>query len=428
MDDTTTTTHEIPARPEKSDFRPIIGLEDLLASDQPFDVLIGEAVRLSASDLFVTVCQDSVRIALRRMGTVQQCGHISKEFGLRLVSHIKATAGMDVTRSPSPQDGRITVDTGGRTYIDVRLSIIPTLHGEDLAMRILDREKQKSDLHTIGFHPTNMHRLTSMISKPGGLILVTGPTDMGKTTTLYACLKFLNDGSRKIHTLEDPIEYTLDGIHQSQVNLRRGVDFPDLLRGILRQSPDVIMVGEVRDAPTAEIVVRAANSGQLVFATAHASTTVGACQNLIVLGVKPQFIATSLLGIITQRLVRTLCPFCKIPLDPYHWDTSEDVSGEGGPENNGGKRTIFTPAGCPECHNTGYIGRTAVGEVLRTTSEIRRLIQQGGASMQIFKTAMEQGMIDLSADAQYKVDHGITSPDEIIRVIPSEYRSKELDM
>lgn len=408
-------------------FMPQIDLEVFEDSNSHhFGYLVSEAVRLSGSDLFVTVCRDSVDIAVRRMGRVQQCGSISKEAGLRLVSQIKATAGMDVTRSPVPQDGRTTVDLGNRNYVDLRLSIIPTLHGESLTMRILDREKQSTNLNSIGFHSGNLHRLTSLITKPGGLILVTGPTDMGKTTTLYACLRFLNDGTRKIHTIEDPIEYTLDGIHQSQLNLKRGVDFPDLLRGILRQSPDVIMVGEVRDSATAEIVVRAANSGQLVFATAHASTTVGACQNLIVLGVKPQFIATSLLGIVTQRLVRKLCPYCKTPLDPFHWggddyEFPEDSTG-------GNKPTIFTPLGCPDCLNTGYIGRTAVGEVLRATPEIRRLIQKNASALQIYELAMEQGMIDLKADAQDKIDTGITSPDEVVRVIPSEYASLELGL
>lgn len=385
------------------------------------ETFIADGIQMSASDLFVSSRESHVALAVRRMGLVKQCGMLPRDAGLRLIGHVKAAAGMDLTRAIMPQDGRLTVEIGDNRRIDVRLSIIPTLFGEDLTMRLLDRNKQDIGVESIGFHPGNLKNLIALLSKPGGLILVTGPVDMGKTTSLYACIKHLNDGTKKIHTIEDPIEYTLDGIHQSQTNLRRGVDFPELLRGILRQSPDVILVGEVRDTSTAEIVVRAANSGQLVFATAHASTSAGACQNLIVLGVKPHFLATSLLGVVTQRLIRKLCPFCKVPLDPFHWEGDFPL------ENNddGEKKAIYTPIGCPECHGTGYIGRTAVGEVLRTTPEIRRLIQQGGTSSQVHQLAMSQGMIDLRTDAQHKVDMGITSPDEIMRVVPSAYSGLE---
>jgi type II secretory ATPase GspE/PulE/Tfp pilus assembly ATPase PilB-like protein len=240
---------------------------------------------------------------------------------------------------------------------------------------------------------------------------------MGKTTTLYAALKYLNDGTRKIHTIEDPIEFTLEGIHQSQVNLRRGVDFPDLLRAILRQSPDIIMVGEIRDTVTADIVVRAANSGQLVFATSHARSTVEACEAMLVLGVQPQFLASGLLGVVTQRLIRRLCPHCKITLDP-------DESLEGPPDTNTDTNTnghIHIPVGCPECHNTGYRGRIAVGEVLRVSREVELMIRSGESMYQIHKRAVEEGMIDLRADAQQKLDAGITSPDEILRAIPGNF-------
>ena len=242
-------------------------------------------------------------------------------------------------------------------------------------------------------------------------MLVTGPTGMGKTTTLYAVLKQLNDGTRKIHTIEDPIEFTLEGIHQSQVNLRRGVDFPDLLRGILRQSPDIIMVGEIRDTVTADIVVRAANSGQLVFATSHARTTVEACEAMLVLGVQPQFLASGLLGVVTQRLIRRLCPHCRVSLQP---DEDFGVCTSHGEQ-------MYIPSGCSECRHTGYIGRVAVGEVLRVTREVERMIRSGASMYQIHKRAVEEGMIDLRADAQQKLDQGITSPDEILRAIPGNF-------
>jgi len=374
------------------------------------DHILTEALRISASDLFLTFREDSVDIAFRVMGQIRSLGKITQDLGLRLASHLKATADMDVTRSLTPQDGRTHIRLREGGGIDLRLSTIPTLYGEDIAMRILDRRRLIS-IEEIGFHPANFGRLHSIVNRPGGLVLVTGPTGMGKTTTLYAVLKHLNDGTRKIHTIEDPVEFTLEGIHQSQVNLRRGVDFPDLLRAILRQSPDIIMVGEIRDSITADIVVRAANSGQLVFATSHARTTVEACEAMLILGIKPQFFASGLLGIITQRLIRKLCPHCKIPLAP---EESSEV--HTGPDSQ-----IYIPGGCLECQNTGYIGRTAVGEVLRATREIRRMLQTGEPMDNIYQTAVEEGMIDLRTDAQQKLDTGMTSPDEILRVIPNMF-------
>ena len=375
------------------------------------DHILTEALRLSASDLFLTVWENSVEVSLRVMGLIRSLGTVGRELGSRLMSHIKATAGMDVAKTLVPQDGRTHIRLRNGEGIDLRLATVPTLYGEDMAMRILDR-RWLIGLEEVGFHPTNFSRLHSIINRPSGLVLVTGPTGTGKTTTLYAILKHLNDGTRKIHTLEDPVEFTLEGIHQSQVNLRRGVDFPDLLRAILRQSPDVIMVGEVRDSVTADIVVRAANSGQLVFATSHARTTVEACEAMLVLGVQPQFLASGLLGVVTQRLIRKLCPHCKIALESG--DDSSDIRPVSG-------KQIYIPVGCLECNNTGYIGRIAVGEVLRTTREVEQMIRSGESMYLIHQKAVEEGMIDLRADAQQKLDAGLTSPDEILRAIPGNF-------
>ena len=374
------------------------------------EYILTEALRIAASDIFLTFREDSVEVAVRVTGFVRSLGKVSRELGARLMAHIKATADMDVTRSFLPQDGRTRIRLRDGRGIDLRLATLPTLYGEDIAIRILDRSRLL-ELENVGFHPTNFSRLHSIINRPSGLVLVVGPTGMGKTTTLYAILKQLNDGTRKIHTIEDPIEFTLEGIHQSQVNLRRGVDFPDLLRAILRQSPDIIMVGEVRDSATADIVVRAANSGQLVFATSHARSTVEACEAMLVLGVQPQFLASGLLGVVTQRLIRKLCPHCKIPLQP----------GELPEVQTSHQEQMYIPCGCPECYNTGYIGRIAVGEVLRVTREVERMIRSGTSMYQIHKRAVEEGMIDLRTDAQQKLDMGITSPDEILRAIPGNF-------
>ena len=374
------------------------------------DHILTESMHVSASDVFLTFREDCLEIAIRTMGFVRSLGRVNRELGARLMSHIKAAADMDVTKSFLPQDGRLSIRLQNGNNIDVRLATLPTLYGEDLTIRLLDR-RRLIGLDEIGFHPTNFSRLHSIINRPGGLVLVTGPTGMGKTTTLYAILKHLHDGTRKIHTIEDPIEFTLEGIHQSQVNLRRSVDFPDLLRGILRQSPDIIMVGEIRDTVTADIVVRAANSGQLVFATSHARTTVEACEAMLVLGVQPQFLASGLLGVITQRLIRKLCPNCKISLHP---DELLDVQ-------TSHHEQMYIPCGCSECFNTGYSGRIAVGEVLRVTREVERMIRSGASMYQIHKRAVEEGMIDLRTDAQQKLDMGVTSPDEILRAIPGNF-------
>jgi len=372
--------------------------------------ILTEALRMSASDIFLTHREDSIEIALRATGFVRSLGTVNYELGSRLIAHIKAIADMDVTRSFLPQDGRMRIRLEDGNGIDLRLATLPTLYGEDLAIRILDRSRLLG-LDEIGFHPTNFSRLHSIVNRPSGLVLVVGPTGMGKTTTLYAILKHLNDGTRKIHTIEDPVEFTLEGIHQSQVNLRRGVDFPDLLRGILRQSPDIIMVGEIRDAVTADIVVRAANSGQLVLATSHARSTVEACEAMMVLGIQPQFLASGLLGVVTQRLIRKLCPHCKMPLQP---DDIPDIP-------TSPLAQMYIPRGCPECYHTGYIGRTAVGEVLRITQEVERAIRTGASMYQIHRKAVEEGMVDLRADAGQKLEQGITSPDEILRAIPGNF-------
>lgn len=391
------------------------------------DSLLLEAVRVSASDMFLTCREKHVDIGARQMGAVKSWGTLDREDGVRLISHVKAMADMDVSRSPQPQDGRIRVELSSGKKLDLRLSTLPTLYGEDMTMRLLDRDMSLLKVEDIGFHPANFNRLLSIISRPGGLILVTGPTGMGKTTTLYAALNFLNDGTRKIHTLEDPIEFTLEGIHQSQVNLRRGVDFPDLLRGVLRQSPDIIMVGEVRDPVTADIVVRAANSGQLVFATSHAGSTAGACEAMLVLGVKPQFLASSLLGIVTQRLVRKLCPHCKVPLDSFNEATDGEGMDADELEQIKLLGKIHAPVGCPKCNHTGYIGRIAVGEVMRATRDIKRLIRQGASAHDVHQMAVQQGMIDLRADAQMKLEEGLTSADEILRAIPGGFDELEED-
>jgi type II secretory ATPase GspE/PulE/Tfp pilus assembly ATPase PilB-like protein len=341
------------------------------------------------------------------------------DLGRRCMSHIKAMAGMDVAERRRPLDGRWIRDKKGGPKIDLRISTIPTLYGEDFTLRLLVRDSQLLALEELGLLRKDFNQLYSLLNSPSGLILVTGPTGSGKTTTLYACLTYLNNGERKINTIEDPIEYAVEGIRQSQINPRLDVDFPELLRGVLRQAPDVIMVGEIRDPLTAQTAVRAANSGHLVLATLHAPVAAGAIQSMISLGVHPHFLSSSLRGVIAQRLIRTLCPTCKMSFDlsiaPHTFDDVKQwlEPGEG--------HQLFAAKGCPECHMTGYTARTGVFEVLTVSREIRKLIFEKHTTQAIRQKAIADGMIEFKQSAMLKVARGLTSAEEVLRVVPTEY-------
>jgi len=366
--------------------------------------LVTEAVRLSVSDIFFSPADSRYDVAFRRLGMLEQVRCLTSEEGTRLVNFVKTKADLDITQHFQPQDGRLSVTLDENGSYDLRVATLQTLFGESLSIRVLDPQKMMLGLDKLGFHPTNFRRLVSILDKPGGLILVAGPTGTGKTTTLYSMIRYLHNGKRKIHTLEDPIEFALDGIHQSQINPRRGLDYAELLRGVLRQSPDIIMVGEVRDSVTAEILIRAANTGQLVLATSHAGSTSEAIEALLTFGVKAQFLASALLGIVSQRLLRPLCPECKIALD----------------DDDNGDAKIYLPQGCPACRQTGYSGRIAVGEVMLITPTIRKMIHNASPVSPIRQAALADGMVDLRSDAQDKLDKGLTSVDEILRTVPGE--------
>jgi type II secretory ATPase GspE/PulE/Tfp pilus assembly ATPase PilB-like protein len=267
--------------------------------------------------------------------------------------------------------------------------------------------------------PPQLQQLVNLLSQPSGLLLVTGPTGSGKSTTLYACLHFLNNGQRKINTIEDPIEYSMDGIRQSQVNLRIGVDFPDLLRSVLRQSPDVIMIGEIRDPVTAETAVRAANSGHLVCATLHAPVAAAAIESMLSLGVHPHFLSTGLLGVLAQRLVRTLCEGCKLGLDLADAAPSFD---EVRPWLSPGQgHAMYTATGCELCGKTGYTQRTGIFEVFSISPDIRRLIGERRASGEIERQAEREGLLDFRRAALVKIAQGATNIEEVLRAVPAEH-------
>jgi type II secretory ATPase GspE/PulE/Tfp pilus assembly ATPase PilB-like protein len=408
------------AGPESIDWREAVA-QKLVGQDpeRATAILFEYAASLPASDVFFQTNEEGVAVAVRYLGFPKVVASLPRDEGRRLMGHIKALAGMDISTRLRPEDGRWVHPLAGGRMVDLRINAIPTMYGEDMAVRLLDRELGLLGLEHLGLARQDLSKLRSMLASPGGLILVTGPTGSGKTTTLYACLQVLNDGTRKINTIEDPVEYALEGVRQSQVNLRMELDFPELLRSVLRQAPDVIMVGEIRDPITAETAVRAANSGHLVLATLHAATAPGAADSMLAMGVHPHFLSSGLLGILAQRLVRTLCPKCKLSVDISESPlTFEEVRKLLQP---GQGHAIYTAHGCPECRQEGFVGRTGVFEVLRVSREVRRLIAERRTVREIREQAVKEGMLDVRRAALLKVAEGATSAEETLRAIPSEH-------
>jgi type II secretory ATPase GspE/PulE/Tfp pilus assembly ATPase PilB-like protein len=393
-----------------------------LTPQEGVERLIAACVDLKASDLFFATNENHIAVSARYLGVPHLISVVPYELGRRCIGHIKSLSGMDVAERRRPLDGRWIHEPTNGKGVDLRINTIPTLHGEDMTLRFLQRDSQLIALEKLGMDRQHVDRLKSLLSRPSGLILVTGPTGSGKTTTLYACLAHLNNGKRKINTIEDPIEYELTGVRQSQVNIKHEVDFPDLLRSVLRQAPDVIMVGEIRDPITAEIAVRAANSGHLVLATLHAAVAAGAVQSMLGLGVHPHFLASSLQGAIVQRLVRELCPKCKVPFDSVNSAMFDEVRTWLAP-NEG--RQFYGPGKCANCRMEGYASRTGIFELLSVSKVLRRLIQDKQPIASIRQKAVEEGMIPFRQAALLKVARGETSIDEVFRAIPSEYLDDE---
>jgi len=308
-----------------------------------------------------------------------------------------------------PQDGQFSIRTKGKE-VDVRVATISTAYGEMGVMRILDKSFAVLDLNEIGFSPDNLRHYDKMLKSPYGMILVSGPTGSGKTTTLYASINSLDRKGRNIITIEDPVEYRLKDINQIQVNPRAGLTFANGLRAIMRHDPDVILVGEIRDSETSEIAVQAALTGHLVLASVHANDAIGVLFRLIDLGVDPFLVSSALVGIIAQRMVRRVCPHCQKPT-AAPIEAQVAYSKEMGEE----RTEFFYGKGCNACANTGYVGRVAVFEMLRMTDEIRRLLLAGASEAQIRAQAKEEGMISMFHDGMLKVKSGVTTPCEVLR-------------
>jgi type II secretory ATPase GspE/PulE/Tfp pilus assembly ATPase PilB-like protein len=369
--------------------------------------LIEHAADMGASDLFLVSNVNHIGADVRHLGIVNTIAHMSLDQGKKCLSYIKANAAMDMTEKRRPIDGRWIYKKPTGEVIDLRINVIPTLYGEDFAIRLLTRGNKLIGLENLGLFPEQMNQFSEWIGSPSGLVLITGPTGSGKTATQYAALAKLNNGQRKINTIEDPIEYAIDGLRQSQVNPAVSLSFGELLRSVLRQSPDVIMIGEIRDEETAKTAVYAANSGMLVFATLHAPHAAAAVQAMRSLGSPSPFLASSLRGVVSQRLVRTLDPATKVAFD---FESPE---------------TFAEPA--PSNHMTGYAGRTGVFEVLPVSKAIRQLITDEAPTRAIRDKAIEEKMLDFRKAALLKVARGETSTEEVLRVIPSEHLLTEMD-
>jgi general secretion pathway protein E len=334
---------------------------------------------------------------------------------------------MNTSERRKPLEGRWLFTRKSGAALDLRVSTIPTLHGEDCTMRILDQARAILSIDHLGLHPHKYGQLQQLLSSPSGLILVCGPTESGKTTSLYASLSYLNSGTRKINTIEEPIEYSLKGIRQSQASSAGGsgdANFDVLLRGVLRQSPDVIMIGEIREEETAQIAVRAAATGHMVLSTLHAPVASAAVHSMLRLGIQPRALSHALLGVISQRLVRTLCESCK---QFYPFPLAKAFEGIRRWLDPEMEIRLFGPQGCPTCFMSGFGGRTGLFELLMVTPAIRHLLDQAAPVSAIRQLAVKEGMMEFRHAALLKVAAGITSLEEVTRVLPAEYMASATD-
>ncbi|PKL46287.1 MAG: type II secretion system protein GspE [Candidatus Riflebacteria bacterium HGW-Riflebacteria-2] len=387
-----------------------INVTDKQSIIQLVNLIIMRAIKEKASDIHIEPDENVLRTRFRIDGMLQEVMSLPKTFEAACISRCKVMAELDIAEKRIPQDGRIKLQLQNRE-IDLRVSTYPTLRGEKVVMRILDKSTVLFGLEDLGFPDDTLNGFSALIKKPNGIILVTGPTGSGKTSTLYAALQCIKDPSINIVTIEDPVEYQLANINQGQINPKAGFTFAGGLRSILRQDPDVIMVGEIRDYDTAEIAIRAALTGHLVFSTLHTNDSAGAMTRLIDMSVEPFLVASSIIGIMAQRLVRTICEECKEEYQP-----APAVIKRSKLLYQAGKTKVFQGKGCVKCNQTGYRGRTTITELLVPNERIKELIVEKSATSVIKNESMKQGMRTLRQDGLAKVLRGITTLSEVIRV------------
>lgn len=390
--------------------------EDLLDThdDAPIirliNALFTQAIKQKASDIHIETYEDRVLVRNRVDGVLQEILDIQRVIAPLVISRVKVMAKLDIAEKRIPQDGRISLRIGGHN-IDVRVSTLPSNHGERIVLRILDQESAQLDMHILGMPKHILVPIQTMIAQPHGILLVTGPTGSGKTTTLYAMLTQLNEVSRNILTIEDPIEYDLPGIGQTQVNPKVDMTFAKGLRAILRQDPDVVMIGEIRDLETADISVQASLTGHLVLSTLHTNTALGALARLHDMGVESFLLSSSIIGVLAQRLVRLLCPHCKAP----HTIKQDELALMQLEHHNIRKGFIYEPVGCPECHGQGYRGRTGIYELITIDDKLRQMIHHN-ENVHHMETHVRPHTPSIRQDGFRRVLMGDTSIAEILRV------------
>lgn len=389
-----------------------------LASEAPVirlvNHIISQALEIKASDIHFEPFRDAFKVRFRIDGVLHDIETVSKRLQPAITSRLKLMGKMNIAEMRLPQDGRIKVREGQRD-IDIRVSSLPTLFGESVVLRLLNREEVRLDLETLGISSDILGDFEKIILRPYGLILVTGPTGSGKTTTLYGVMNRINAPDKKIITVEDPVEYQLDGINQIQIRPKIGLDFASALRNILRQDPDVILVGEIRDAETAEIAIQSALTGHLVFSTLHTNNAASAITRLQEMGVESYLLSSCLLAVMAQRLVRKICPHCKAAYDlpPGFFEEVVQVLGV---DSTQAPSEVWRGKGCASCANTGFSGRTGIYELIQINDEIRRLIVKGADSSLILSQAQSAGMRTLRQDGLQKVIAGQTTFEEVMRV------------
>ena len=371
------------------------------------NTILGQAVDNGASDVHVEPFETETRVRYRIDGVLFDMLTFPKHLHPPVSSRIKIMSGMDIAEKRHPQDGRILLRAAGRR-IDIRVSSLPAIYGEKLVMRLLDQATAMVGLEKLGLDPEERVVLDKIIGVPYGIILVTGPTGSGKSTTLYSILQTLNSYDVNITTVEDPVEYTIMGVNQVQINEKAGLTFDTVLRSILRQDPDIILVGEMRDTETAQLAVRAALTGHLVLSTLHTNDAPSSIIRMVDMGIPPFLVSSSVVAVMAQRLVRKLCPRCKAP-----YELPQDVAESLGLD---GFKTVYKPVGCDECRGTGYRGRTAIFEIMSMTEEMRRAVMTGASSDDLRAMAIRQGMRTLRVSGAKKVKDGITSADEVLSV------------
>jgi general secretion pathway protein E len=376
---------------------------------QALTLIIDEAVKARASDIHLDPGEDKLRVRYRIDGTLHDMFFLPLATAIPLLSRIKILASMNIADHHRPQDGQFSIKTKGR-LIDIRVGSIATVHGEMAVLRLLDKSRATLALSDLGFLPESLGKFESMLKVPYGIILVSGPTGAGKTTTLYASVNQLDRVSRNIITVEDPVEYRFENINQIQVNPRAGITFASGLRSILRLDPNVILIGEIRDAETAGIAIQSALTGHLVLSSIHANDAIGVVLRLVDLGVEPFLVASALIGVIAQRMVRRVCPNCGRMVEA---SASERLiySQEMGEE----KKEFMYGAGCKSCASSGYRGRVGIFEILTTSDEIKTLLLKGATGTKLREQAIREGMVTLLKDGMLKVKKDMTTPAEVLR-------------